>query len=153
MKKKWKLIVIAVIAALVLIQLIPVQRTNPPVTAEIQAPAEVKAIFKTSCYDCHSHETQWPFYSHVAPVSWFIARDVHNGREHLNFSEWGTQPEELQQFLKQQIYKEVSDGLMPLRQYVLMHPSARISDAELNTLKQWTEPAPDIEQDHDHDDH
>jgi hypothetical protein len=146
MKKKWKLIVIAVIAALVLIQLIPVQRINPPVTADLQAPEEVKAILRTSCYDCHSHETQWPFYSYVAPVSWFIAHDVHNGRENLNFSEWGTQPEELQKFLKQQIYKEVLDGEMPLRQYVLMHPGARISDAELNTLKQWAEPASDIEQ-------
>jgi hypothetical protein len=149
MKKKWKLIVIAVIAVLVLIQLIPVQRTNPPVTADIQAPAEVKAILKTSCYDCHSHETHWPFYSYVAPVSWFIARDVQRGRASLNFSEWGTHPEEVHEFLKQRIYEEVSHGEMPLRQYVLMHPSARISDAELNTLKQWAGPAPDIEQQHE----
>ena len=153
MKKKWKVIVIAVIAVLVLIQLIPVQRTNPPVTAEIQAPAEVKAILKTSCYDCHSHETQWPFYSYVAPVSWFVARDVKKGRKRLNFSEWGTYSENLQEYLKQQIYEDVSDGSMPLSQYVLLHPGARVSDAGLNTLKQWAESAPDIEHEHDHDDH
>lgn len=144
MKKKWKVIAIAVVAVLALIQLIPVQRTNPPVTADIQAPPEVKAILKTSCYDCHSHETRWPFYSYVAPVSWFIAHDVQKGRGRLNFSEWGTYAQDRQDLLREIIYEEVSEKKMPLPQYVLMHPSARIGDAELSTLKQWAGATEDI---------
>ena len=66
----------------------PVDRENPPVTGDIGAPSEVDAILRTSCYDCHSNETVWPWYSYLAPASWLVAEDVEHGREHLNFSEW-----------------------------------------------------------------
>ena len=73
MKKKLKIAAIAAIVLFVVIQLVPIRRTNPPVTGDMPAPVEVKAILKGACYDCHSHETVWPWYSRVAPVSWLVA--------------------------------------------------------------------------------
>jgi hypothetical protein len=83
-----KKIIIAVVIIIVGIQFIPVDRSNPPVTEEINAPANVLSILKTSCYDCHSNETTWPWYSYVAPVSFLVAGDVEEARKHLNFTEW-----------------------------------------------------------------
>ena len=82
---------ILLVIALVLfaIQLVPVPRENPPVTAEIQAPDQVRSLLESSCYDCHSNQTVWPWYSHVAPVSWLVYRDVRKARDELNFSLWG----------------------------------------------------------------
>jgi len=71
-------------AVFVLIQFIPVARTNPPVEGEISASPEVMSILRRACYDCHSNETRWPWYSKIAPVSWLSVKDVNEGREHLN---------------------------------------------------------------------
>ena len=80
----------AVLAALVLlsIQFVPIARTNPPIEADLAAPAEIKDILRRACYDCHSHETKWPWYSRVAPLSWWVAAHVEKGRADLNFSHW-----------------------------------------------------------------
>ena len=83
-----KKIVLTLVALLVLIQLIPVDTENPVVTAEVDAPTEVLEVLRRACYDCHSNETAWPWYTHVAPVNFLVAHDVEEGREHLNFSEW-----------------------------------------------------------------
>ena len=80
--------VVVICIVLVGIQFIPVKMSNPPVEEEISASPEIKAILKRACYDCHSHETIWPGYSQVAPVSWLLAWDVAEGREELNFSTW-----------------------------------------------------------------
>jgi hypothetical protein len=83
------------IAALVLsgaAQLVRCQRTNPSVTQDVAAPGDVATILRRACYDCHSNETVWPWYAHVAPVSWLLHRDVVEGRRHLNFSEWDQVP-------------------------------------------------------------
>jgi hypothetical protein len=85
-KRTWALFI--VLDAAIFIQFITVDRTNPPVTGEIEAPEKVMAILRTSCYDCHSNETKWPWYSYIAPASWLIADDVQVGRGHMNFSEW-----------------------------------------------------------------
>src|SRR6478672_7737844 len=69
-------------------QIVPVTRVNPPVEGDLTAPADVKAVLRRACYDCHSNETVWPWYSHVAPVSWLVADDVNKGRRHWNFSTW-----------------------------------------------------------------
>ena len=120
-------------------QLIPVERTNPPAdpALEIKAPAKVMAIFKRSCYDCHSNETRWPWYSHIAPAKWFIARDVKVGRQWLNFSEWERYDEERKAKLKGLIFKAV--GLaMPLGLYVKAHPEAALSPEDKKTIRDWT---------------
>src|ERR1700685_1628432 len=92
---KW--IVPGSIAFLILIQIIQPSRTNPPVVASrsleshVDVPPEVQSVLKRSCYDCHSNATVWPWYSHVAPVSWYVARDVNVARGHVNFQNWEAQ--------------------------------------------------------------
>ena len=83
-----KKFIIFLIVVIVGIQFIPVERTNPPVQSDIDAPADVKAIFKKACYDCHSNETNWAWYTKIAPASFIAVDDVNTGRKHLNFSEW-----------------------------------------------------------------
>ena len=79
---------VALVCVLLLAQLFPVNRENPPVESEVPASAEVRRVLRSSCYDCHSHETRWPWYSRAAPFSWLVAHDVSHAREHLNFSAW-----------------------------------------------------------------
>jgi len=120
-------------------QLIPVDRSNPKIdpTMEIKAPLDVKTVFKRSCYDCHSNETKWPWYSNIAPMKWFIARDVHVGRQWLNFSEWESYDEEKKKRLKEMIFTSV--GLaMPLGMYVQAHPEAKLSAKDREIIRNWT---------------
>ena len=70
------------------IQLVPVERTNPPVESEVAAPPAARAVLRRACYDCHSHETRGPWYAQVAPISWLVANDVQEGRRELNCSQW-----------------------------------------------------------------
>ena len=130
----------------VLLQLIRPSQTNPPVTGEIQAPAEVSAVLKRSCYDCHSNETKWPWYSQVAPFSWLVSRDVNDGRKHLNFSEW--EGYEAGRKLKKfkEVSEEVGEGEMPMDIYLPLHPEAKLTEAEKALLVEWAKrdgaPAP-----------
>lgn len=119
-------------------QLVPVSRTNPPVEQEVDAPPEVHAILERSCYDCHSHETRWPWYSRVAPVSWLVAHDVDEGREHLNFSTWGRYDAEERAENLEEIAEVLDEGEMPPWFYLPMHSDARLSEADLETMRGWT---------------
>lgn len=119
----------AAVAALIGLQFIRPARTNPPSDpkASFEAVAhpspEVAASLKRACNDCHSNETVWPWYSHIAPASWMVAHHVNDGRKHLNFSEWTrTEPDE--------VCEQVRKGKMPLRSYTLLHPQARLSEQE-----------------------
>jgi len=130
------------VAGFLLIQLIPYGRvhTNPPVIQEPQwdSPA-TRALAARACFDCHSNETKWPWYSYVAPASWLVARDVDEGRNALNFSEWGmpTRGGEGEGGEGGGEGAEViATGQMPPAQYLLMHPEARLSDAEKQQLIQ-----------------
>ncbi len=125
------------VALLVLIQFIPAERTNPPVESDLFAPDQVKEILRRACYDCHSHETTWPWYSHVAPVSWWMADHVEHGRRDLNFSRWPLFDFEARQYLLGEIEEEIEEGEMPLRSYRLGHPEARLSDEETGLLLEW----------------
>jgi hypothetical protein len=126
-----------VVGLVVLIQVIPIPRTNPPVTADLQALPAVRDILRRSCYDCHSHETRWPWYTYVAPVSWLIVHDVHEARGHLDFSKWQAYSPDDQWALKNNIFLQVSTKQMPLPRYLRLHPQANVTPAELETLKQW----------------
>ena len=125
------------IAVAALIQFVPVRRDNPPVLTDVEAPREVKAILERSCYDCHSNRTRWPWYSRVAPVSWLVARDVHEGREELNFSDWPAFDLEKQDDHLKHIKKQVEKGKMPLPIYLSMHPRARLSESERRIVVDW----------------
>lgn len=119
-----------IIGLLIVIQLIPVNRTNPPSTREVKWDApETRALAKRACFDCHSNETIWPWYSYVAPVSLRLASHVTEGRDRLNFSAWD-QPNERYS----EIEKVLNRNEMPLWDYLLMHAGAKLSDTEKQAL-------------------
>lgn len=124
-------------ALFLLIQLVPVERTNPPVEADLVAPAPVKDILRRACYDCHSHETRWPWYSRIAPFSWWLAEHVTEGRADLNFSQWPLLDFTARGLFLGDIKKQLEDGDMPLRSYVMGHPEARLSDRDREILLEW----------------
>ena len=122
---------------LALIQFVPVVRTNPPVTSDVTAPADVKAILRRACYDCHSNQTRWPWYSRLAPVSWWLSDHVADGRKNLNFSQWPVIDLEAQEDALQDIAKQIEKGEMPLRSYLLAHRDARLNAQARATLLRW----------------
>jgi Haem-binding domain len=123
------------------IQVVPVERSNPPVEEEVPAPPEVLAVLKRSCYDCHSNETRWPWYSHVAPASWLVANDVHHARKHLNFTAWNRYSDKKRRKKLHEAWEQVEEGEMPLWFYLPLHPGARLSDADRRILHEWTRSA------------
>ena len=132
---RWILLGVAV--AFLAIQLVPVDRSNPPVESEVPASPTVRVILRRACYDCHSHETVWPWYSHVAPVSWLVARDVRKGREELNFSTWNQIPIQRQVKKLKESWKEVEEGEMPPWYYVSMHRDATLTAEDRTALRDW----------------
>ena len=132
----------AVAALLLAIQLIPVSRENPPVEQRVPAPAPVVAVLERACYDCHSNETEWPWYSGVAPVSWLVAYDVAEGREHLNFSTWNRYDAGEQRKKREEVWEEVEEGEMPLWIYPPLHPEAELTSEDRKLLEQWATAAP-----------
>ena len=127
--RRWLLRVgIGLVLVLGLAQLVPYGRdhANPPVTREVRwDSARTRELAVGACYDCHSNLTVWPWYSNVAPVSWLVYRDVQEGREKLNFSEWDRPQGETDE-----VVEAVRDGSMPPLQYKPLHAGARLSDAE-----------------------
>ena len=119
------------------IQLVPMTRDNPKVEEEVAAPPAVRDILRRACYDCHSHETSWPWYSFVAPMSWLVVSDVHEAREHMNFSTWNDYDEDERIELLEEVWEEVEDGDMPLWFYLPLHPEAQLSDADKQLLQGW----------------
>jgi len=139
MNRKLKITLIAVVVLFVVIQFIPVPHTNPPVKSEIVTPPDVKAVLKKGCYDCHSNQTVWPWYVHVAPVSWLLWHDVHDARDQMNFSEWSLYEPAEQRKTIRKTWKEVSAGAMPPWFYRMMHPPSRLSNTDKAVLKRWSE--------------
>jgi len=125
---------VAGIAVVVGIQFVPYGRDhdNPPVVADAPWPdAASRELARGACYDCHSNETDWPWYSWIAPMSWLVQRDVENGREELNFSDWDADrgPRDAEDAAE-----VVDEGGRPPRQYQLIHSAARLSAAERDQL-------------------
>lgn len=132
----WGLALFGVV--LVAIQFIPTARAeNPPVEEEIAASPEVMRILRRSCYDCHSNETAWPWYSRVAPARWLVHHDVIEGREHLNFSTWNRYDAEERAEKLEEILEEVHEGKMPLWFYTPLHPGSGLTDADRALLERW----------------
>jgi mono/diheme cytochrome c family protein len=121
----------------VCIQFVPVRRSNPPVESDIAAPPEVKAILRASCYDCHSNETVWPWYSRVAPVSWLVGSDVSEGRSKVDFSTWNRYDPAAQARIMARLVREVGGGDMPPWYYTLKHSQARLGPAQRQVLEAW----------------
>ena len=132
---RWGAIVALVLFAA--IQLKQIDRANPPVATDVGAPSEVQEILRRACYACHSHETQWPWYSYIAPVSWWMADHVEHGRGDLNFSEWPQFDFEEQEHAFKDIREQITKDEMPLKSFRIMHPEARLTDAEKEVLLRW----------------
>ena len=100
-------------------------------------PPNVRDVLENKCADCHSENTHWPIYSRVAPASWLIERDVHEGRSHLNLSQWQHYSAEDQATLLNRIAAEVRSGQMPPKRYLVLHPQARLSPEGQQLLYDW----------------
>ena len=134
MSKSRRIISVAaaiIVVGFLVIQVIPVTgRTNPPVKSQLQwASPEGEALARAACFDCHSNETTWPWYSYIAPISWLTVRDVQEGREKLNFSDVYSAEFEVDEMVEQ-----VERGEMPPRSYLITHSDARLSDQQKQTL-------------------
>ncbi|MCK6695461.1 MAG: heme-binding domain-containing protein [Thermoanaerobaculia bacterium] len=138
-----KIFWLALLGALLAIQLIRPDMTNPPVNQAqdfrqvMQTPAGVQSILEAACYDCHSNETQYPWYSQVAPVSWWVADHINEGREALNFSTFGALNAEDRAEALEESAEKVQEGEMPLDSYTWMHPEAKLSAAQRDVLIKW----------------
>lgn len=130
-KKSLLWVIGAGVAVFILIQFVPYGRTshsNPQATNPFKwTDPQAEAIAKTSCYDCHSNETEWWWATNVAPMSWLVQRDVDGAREAFNFSEWAGLPSVAE-------LSDAIDGEMPPMQYTLIHPDAKLTDTEKQTL-------------------
>jgi len=129
------------LVATALLQLTNPARTNPPVAQDFLAtttpPAEVAALFRVACYDCHSHETRWPWYSHIAPVSWGVVGDVNQARAHMDLSLWpGNNADAVIRKL-QAMSGEIQSRRMPLPRYTLIHREARLTETQRKEMTEW----------------
>ena len=145
MRRVLKIVAILLVVLVAGIQAIRPARTNPPIdesqtiNAKTQITPEVASILERSCRDCHSNKTVWPWYTNVAPLSWWLSNHVSDGRRSLNMSEWGKLPNDRQERKLRQMCDEVQDGNMPLSSYTPMHPSAKLSDQDKKTICDWSD--------------
>ncbi len=138
-------VVVAVLVCLVIAQFFGPAKTNPAVDASqtiearLQLTPPVAAILDRSCNDCHSNKTRWPWYSSIAPASWLVIDHVNEGRQNVNFSEWGRYtPRDVDSLLKQ-MCRETRAGVMPLNSYTPLHREAKLSTEDVKTLCDWTD--------------
>jgi hypothetical protein len=141
---KWLKRILLVLAVLILLaQFVRPTRTNPPIDPanELRAPAHVQQVLDRSCNDCHSSRTTWPWYSNVTPVNWYLVDHIKEGRHELNFSEFKTYRAKKQHKKMEEVCEQVEEGEMPLREYVWLHPEARLSEQDKQTLCAWSKSA------------
>jgi len=132
-------VLILVAIVLLAIQFVPVDRINPPADPVLQVEAPVAGLLRHACFDCHSQQTLWPWYSRVAPVSWLVAHDVHEARQKLNFSVWQQYPARKKSFMSAAAFEEIEKGGMPPPQYRWMHRDARVSAEARERLQAWAD--------------
>jgi len=142
MKLKTK-IIIAIIVVLIAMQFIRIDKTNPPVNPQtdfinvVEVPEHIKTLIRTSCYDCHSNETVYPWYSNIAPVSWWMKGHVNHAREEMNFSIWGEYSEKRKDHKLEEIIELVEEGEMPLPSYLIIHGEAKLDKEQIQTFAEW----------------
>lgn len=140
---KLRMLGIGLFGIFLVLQLFHEDHTNPKYEANIdfliseKPPLEVINIIKTACYDCHSYRTEYPWYSNIAPFSWWIGGHIDHAREELNFSQWTTYTEKKKQHKLKEMIEEVDEGNMPLPAYIWMHPEAKLNAQQIETLTSW----------------
>lgn len=143
MKKKVKIVGWIALAALLIIQFIQVDKSNPAVDASqdifshYQADEALVVKIKEACYDCHSNETEYPWYTHIQPVGWWLKGHVKGARKHLNFSDFATYDEKKAKHKFEESVEYTEKGWMPISSFKLTHPEARLTDLERATMVKW----------------
>lgn len=138
-----KKIVILLFISFLIIQFFRIEKNEKPFIVEndflelTKAPDDVKAMIKSACYDCHSNQTKYPWYSEIAPISWYIEHHIEEAQEHLNFSIWDTYSLRKANHKLEECYEELERHKMPTSNYVLMHKEAKLSNKQIITLAQW----------------
>jgi len=137
---KLPIAVLLAVGGLIIVGLsVRIRHVNPAISGDIAAPPKIAAILKRACYDCHSNETHWPWYSFLAPLSWWMERDVELGRQELNFSEWSSYYPATQIRKLQWINRTLHQENMPPWIYRMLHSQAALNQPDLMLLQQWIE--------------
>lgn len=142
-----KKIVLGFLVVLILIQFIRPEKNESSdmtnhISQVVDIPSEVNEIIKTSCADCHSNFTKYPWYSEIAPVSWYLAQHVNEGKEHLNFSEWTSYNQDQLNHILKDLNEELEEHKMPLKSYLLIHDEAIMDDVQYKTVLNWVKSIP-----------
>jgi hypothetical protein len=138
-----KKIIVIILVAFILIQFFPIDKTNPPPTPGMDflkiknTPDKIARIIRTSCYDCHSNETTYPWYANISPASWWVKNHINEGRKHLNFSTFAVYEPQRQLHKLEECIEMVEKKEMPLESYYLGHQNAKLSDEQRTTLIQY----------------
>lgn len=146
MKKFLKWLVIGLGVAFLAIQVYRPARTNPhtdparTLQATTPVPPHIDKILQRACNDCHSNDTRWPWYSNLAPASWFLVDHVNEGRHELSFSEIGAYSAKKRAHKFEELCEMVKNGSMPIDNYVWLHPDAKLSQADVQALCAWSAP-------------
>ena len=130
------------IIVFILIQFVRPDRNYSEITEldysnELRVSKEVKEILEVSCVDCHSNDTEYPWYGEIAPISWYLAYHVNDGKEHLNFSEWNSYNKNQKEHILKDLKEELEDQNMPLKSYLLLHNKAKLSEQQYELLLEW----------------
>jgi hypothetical protein len=142
-----KVLILVLIVVMIAIQFIPggipdnKPEDNRTLAHDTLVSPDVLAILKKSCFDCHSNQTDFPWYASIAPSSWLLADHINEGRKNLNFSEWQDFSKRKKVGKLEDIQEQVKKGEMPLKSYTLIHKKAVLSPEEIETLIKWTDEA------------
>lgn len=145
-----KNIIIAVVAILVILQFFGIDKTNPEsdpsmdFIAMMNPPEDIKGILKTSCYDCHSYKTVYPWYTNITPLSWWIGDHIRHGRGEMNFSEWGTYSQKKALHKLEETYELVEEDEMPLPSYLWAHGDAELTAEQKERFISWVKSIPGV---------
>lgn len=137
-----KKILLGILAIFILIQFFRPEKNNSKnemnaMSTVMEIPVEVTKIIQTSCADCHTNSTNYPWYSEIAPVSWYLAQHVKEGKEHLNFSEWTTYNKDQQEHIINDLKEVLNDREMPLKSYLLIHKDAKLTENQYQIMYDW----------------
>ena len=142
-KSSIKKIVGAVVLLLIIIQFFGAEKNSSAVVPEnaiekhYKVPIKIQGVLKTSCYDCHSNTTVYPWYSNVQPVKWWLADHINDGKKHLNFDEFNTYTAKKKLHKLDEVVETIHKGEMPLNSYTLIHGNAKLSDAAKKEIEAW----------------
>ena len=138
-----KRVLLALLVIFLIMQLFRIDKTNPPVVQEsdfinnMNPPDEVASLLKAACYDCHSNTTQYPWYSNIAPVSWWLKDHINEGRKEMNLSEWQSFAPKRKQKKLDECLEMVKEGEMPLKSYTWIHKEAKLTKEQRALLTAW----------------